>query len=640
MTFYEKILLELEYAPQSLSTVYDYAFRFQNEALFEWDENGIIHSITYGAAKMRIEAASAALAVLLADYPKGSPVGIYLPNGIDWVISFWSILRSGYRPLLLNTNAPADAVESCLLESGAHYLLSEKEFPPSVRILPSRLQESSALKQFDPTWADEIILCTSGTTGKPRLIVFDGKAVLAQILNSGYVLKNNRTIASFYHGHLKLLAFLPFYHIFGLSAVLLWFSCFGRTFVLLPSLSPESISRTCRLHEVTHIFALPLFWNTVTDSILRTAKRTGQEQKLEKGLKLSLALQNSWFPRAGRWIARNILFKSVQEQALGRGVRFCISGGGALRSDTLRLINGIGYPLYNGYGMTEIGIASVELRHKASERMEGSIGKLFPSLESRFSSDSLWVRGFTCYNAFYENGKRIERNPMDWFDTKDCIEQQPNGYLYFSGRQDDMLNGENGERISPAYLESVFGCSQISQLCAVMLSLPSGTVKPVLIVEPRQRNSYALGTLSEDLYSKNEKLPSSYRVAEIYYSEEPLPLSTTMKVQASELKKCLAAGTIHLRKASRPEGVSTEALYQEGYEEILPRILEIFRSVSGVDSVSPNSHFRYDLGGDSLLYFSLVEQISEAFSVSIDLSSAPELNTPSDFAAYLLKESD
>ena len=113
-----------------------------------------------------------------------------------------------------------------------------------------------------------------------------------------------------------------------------------------------------------------------------------------------------------------------------------------------------------------------------------------------------------------------------------------------------------------------------------------------------------------------------------------------MKVQASELKKCLAAGTIHLRKASRPEGVSTEALYQEGYEEILPRILEIFRSVSGVDSVSPNSHFRYDLGGDSLLYFSLVEQISEAFSVSIDLSSAPELNTPSDFAAYLLKESD
>ena len=40
------------------------------------------------------------------------------------------------------------------------------------------------------------------------------------------------------------------------------------------------------------------------------------------------------------------------------------------------------------------------------------------------------------------------------------------------------------------------------------------------------------------------------------------------------------------------------------------------------------------------MYFSLVEQISEAFSVSIDLSSAPELNTPSDFAAYLLKESD
>lgn len=640
MTFYEKILLELKTAPQSLSTVYDYAFRFQNEALFEWDESGIIQTITYGAAKARIEAASAALSVLLAEYPKGKPVGIYLPNGTDWVVSFWSILRAGYLPLLLNTNVPLDIVETCLLEGGARYVLSEKEFSSSSRILPSELQNNPDPKDFVPSWSDEIILCTSGTTGKPRLIVFDGKAVLAQILNSGYVLKNNRTIASFYHGHLKLLAFLPFYHIFGLSAVLLWFSCFGRTFVLLPSLSPESISRTCRLHEVTHIFALPIFWNAVTDNVLRTAKRTGQAEKLEKGLKISLALQNSWFPRAGRWIVRNLLFKSVQEQALGRGVRFCISGGGALRSDTLRLINGIGYPLYNGYGMTEIGIASVELRHKAKERMEGSIGRLFPSFDSSFSDHSLLVRGHTCYNAVYVNGERIERDPMDWFDTKDCIEQRDGGYLYFSGRQDDMLNGENGEKISPAYLESFFGCPQISQLCAIMLPLPSGAAESALIVEPRQRNAYALGILSELLLGKNEELPSSYHVSGIYFSEEPLPLSATMKVQTSELKKRLAEGTLHIRRAARSLNLSHETLYQEGYAEILPRILEIFRSVSGTDSVSPDSHFRYDLGGDSLLYFSLVEQISEAFSVSIDLSSASELNTPSDFAAYLLKESD
>ena len=640
MTFYEKLLLELEKAPQSLSTVYEYAFRFENEALFEWDEIGVIRTITYGAAKARIETASAALCALLKDYPKGNPVGIYLPNGTDWVVSFWSILRTGYRPLLLNTNAPKDSAESCLSEAGAGFVLSESEFSAAKRIRPSDLQELSCPDGFTPLWADEIILCTSGTTGKPRLIVFDGKAVVAQILNSGYVLKNNRTIASFYHGHLKLLAFLPFYHIFGLSAVLLWFSCFGRTFVLLPSLSPEAISRTCKLHEVTHIFALPLFWNTVTDSILRTAKRTGQEEKLEKGLKISLALQNSWFPRAGRWIVRNLLFKNVQEQALGAGVRFCISGGGALRSDTLRLINGIGYPLYNGYGMTEIGIASVELRHKAKDRMEGSIGRLFPSLESRFSDDSLFVRGLTCYNAVYENGKRIEHDPMEWFDTKDCIEQHDGGYLFFAGRQDDMLNGQNGERISPAYLESFFGCPQASQLCAVMLPLPSGKTEAVLVVEPRQQNSYALGVLSDFLYRKNEELPSSYRVSGIYFSEEPLPLSPTMKVQTSELKKRLADGTLHLNRASRPVGLSSEALYQKGYEEILPRILDIFRSVSGTDSVSPDSHFRYDLGGDSLLYFSLVEQISEAFSVSIDLSSGPELNTPADFAAYLLKESN
>ncbi len=635
MTFYEKIIQELERAEQSLSTVYTFAFRFTNEALFEWDENGRICTVTYGEAQRRIESATAALHTRLSAYPAGGPVGIYLPNGIDWVVAFWAILRAGYRPLLLNTNAPLDMVEGCLTECAAKHVIGNRDFTAAETIAPDALTASGDYCD----WADEIILCTSGTTGKPRLIAFDGKAVCAQIRNSGYVLKENHTVATFYHGHLKLLAFLPFYHIFGLSAVLLWFSCFGRTLVLLPSLAPEVISETCQKHEVTHIFCLPIFWNAVADAVLRTAKRTGQAEKLEKGLKLSLALQSGLFPRLGRWFAREVLFRSVQRQALGNAVRFCITGGGAVREDTMRLINGIAYPLYNGYGMTEIGIASVELRHSAKARMEGSIGKLFPSMEAKQGENSLWVRGRTCYTATYENGVRIPHDPLAWFDTKDCIEIRKGGYLFFAGRTDDMINGENGERIAPAVIEAAFGSPLIQNLAAVEQKRPGGGTMAVLVVEPKQHNAYALGNLAEQLYAKNAALPRAYRVDRIVFAEEPLPLALTMKVQNGEVKKRLANGTLRVHAADRPTE-KAETLYEKGLEEILPRVMAAFADVTGMDNVTPDSHFQYDLGGDSLQYFSLIERIGADFGVTIDTHAAPELNTPRAVAAYILKEAE
>ena len=51
----------------------------------------------------------------------------------------------------------------------------------------------------------------------------------------------------------------------------------------------------------------------------------------------------------------------VTDSLFGKSVLFCISGGSYIKEDTLRLINGLGYPLYNGYGMTEAGVTSVEL---------------------------------------------------------------------------------------------------------------------------------------------------------------------------------------------------------------------------------------------------------------------------------------
>ena len=70
------------------------------------------------------------------------------------------------------------------------------------------------------------------------------------------------------------------------------------------------------------------------------------------------------------------------------------------------------------------------------------------------------------------------------------------------------------------------------------------------------------------------------------------------------------------------------------------RVMAAFADVTGMDNVTPDSHFQYDLGGDSLQYFSLIERIGADFGVTIDTHAAPELNTPRAVAAYILKEAE
>ena len=66
----------------------------------------------------------------------------------------------------------------------------------------------------------------------------------------------------------------------------------------------------------------------------------------------------SVFPRLGARLARRVLFRRVREQALGTEPMFCISGGGFLQPQAAELMNGLGYGMHNGYGMTETGILS------------------------------------------------------------------------------------------------------------------------------------------------------------------------------------------------------------------------------------------------------------------------------------------
>ena len=146
-------------------------------------------------------------------------------------------------------------------------------------------------------------------------------------------------------------------------------------------------------YEVTHIFAVPLFWNKVYTEAVKRIKERGEKtyRKFRKGLKLSNAL--SGIPCLARAFRKRFL-KEIRDNLFGESICFMITGGGVVSSDVLGFFNGIGYHLSNGYGMSEIGIASVELSEDNRILNSCSVGQPMGSVEYRINENGeLMIRG-------------------------------------------------------------------------------------------------------------------------------------------------------------------------------------------------------------------------------------------------------
>lgn len=359
---------KLRESKPTFENIFEDNFSHTDFPIFEYDEGEKTIKVSYPEAKQRIREVAFYIEKELGY--KDQFVGLNIDNSPNWVIGFWAILMSGNKPLLINQRHPKELTASILKTLKVQALLNDGQNEDyglksmQIATISEKVEENHEFK-----FANEIALSTSGTSMKEKICVYSGKELLAQLSNTEYVLSKNREAKRMYKKTIKLLVFLPFYHIFGLIAVYFWFTYFGYTLVFLKDYSPNTILHTVRKHEVTHLFGVPLLWHTIEDEVRKQVHQRGEklEDKFNKGITKINNLQNKNFGLGIR-IARRAM-KEVRSSLFGDSVKFCISGGSYLRKSTIELMSGLGYPLYNGYGTSEIGITSVELSKKPRDRM-------------------------------------------------------------------------------------------------------------------------------------------------------------------------------------------------------------------------------------------------------------------------------
>ncbi len=607
---------------KSFETLFGYMFDEENNVMVETSDGYRIKKTTYGKFKEQILKSAPTLAKGLHDVPMGSMVGLYCSNCPEWIAVFWMILMCGYRPLLMNTRLPDAVLEEILSQYSVPAVISdEKAF--SVRTLYK--EDVVAVSEEPMTarpWGDEVIFMSSGTTDNVKLCAYTGENFYYQICDSVRIVEQCPAIREHYEGELKQLTLLPFYHVFGFIAVYLWFGFFSRTFVFPKDLNPATVQNTVKKHKVTHIFAVPMVWEAVHKAALSKIRSRGDRtyRKFERAVGLVHRIDG----RLGDTLARKLLGE-VRQGLFGDSIRFLITGGSHIAPETLRFFNGIGYHLANGYGMTEIGITSVEKSVKKSILNSTSIGAPFGQTEYALGEENvLMVRGRTMASRILQNGQEQITDFDAWFTTNDLARCE-NGRYYIEGRADDLIVCESGENLNPVIAEEQIKVSGVDRLCV----FASKEGAPILLASvPGCFSDEQIRRIHTEIRQALQTAKLESVITHIYFTHGTLISGNDFKVSRRKIATAFASG-----KISYFDPVYAKEHVQEWISELESEIRECFATALGRDAetIGVDDHFFQDLGGTSIDYFTLLGLLKNKFGLEWTDREGERLATVKDF---------
>lgn len=575
--------------------------------------------------------------------PNHEYVGLLMDNSLNWVSVFWAILMLGGKPVLLNKKLPLSINQEIAKLLKIKYVVSDIHTEDSFdtvlyfenvnKIVPE-IDGLNEIEQED--WEDEIVLSTTATTLNYKICVYKGADIYSAIMNAKCVLKRSKIVKEHYEERLKVLAFLPFYHIFGLMAAYFWFSIFGRTFVFLKDYSSETILRTIQRHKVTHVFAVPLLWNTIARELKKKIKQLPEKEqkKANNGIKFVYNLQNI-FPNYGRRVARKLL-KEVQSQIFGDSIKFCITGGGSIPKETLYIINAIGYPLYNGYGSTEMGITSVELRSRPKYRVMGTVGMPLDSVTYKIENDELLIKGSSiCSKIIYKDGKEEIVNKDEWYHTGDMFRATKDGYYYALGRNDDVYVGANGEKINPDEIEKYVFLTSVVRYC---FTAYKGQLSLILQLSKQNYTMRANAIVNEVKSCLDLLKLKGCQIEKVFYTFDDIANKEAIKVSRRYLERLIKENSVQLEDFANFSNLVMNKK-EELNNDITNRIKKVFSEVLNKDisEIGEESDFFLELGGTSLDYMSLLLKLEQEFDTNIAFKEK-SFSTVKEFYNYLLSK--
>ena len=403
-------------------------------------EGGSGAEITYaelGELVLRLAAALAERGV-----GAGSVVGIFAPNSPQWVVVFHGILRANATVTSVNSLYTSAELAHQLEDSGAELLFTVSPFldravdamtaagrDPSAIVVLDGAEGFTSLRDLLATTAEPpahtarpadtaVLPYSSGTTGRGKGVILTHRNLVANLCQVAPVFQLDSTV--------RILAVLPFFHIYGMTVMMNNGLHLRATVVTMPRFDLAEFLRVISTHRVSSVYIAP---------------------------PIAVAL------------AKHPI---VDEYDLSC-VDTVLSGAAPLDAELGQAVaKRLGCQVRQGYGMTELSPVSHAIPRDRPDMDLNSVGVAIPNTECKLvdpetgtevgpgGRGELWVKGPNVMVGYLNNPEAtaITLDDDGYLHTGDVAEVTDDGVFAIVDRVKELIKYK-GYQVPPAELEAL-----------------------------------------------------------------------------------------------------------------------------------------------------------------------------------------
>jgi long-chain acyl-CoA synthetase len=515
----------------------------ENTALQILTSNGGIKKWTYKElAQMVISLANE---IKLRGIEKGDRIAIYGHYNPEWVIAYLAIQFAGTVGVPLDNRLSHREVNHFLNNSEAKLLFaSEDLLSQDIEIsTPLKIpQGTSNIEDFtlpDLSLDDKaLILYTSGTTGSPKGVVLTHKNLSSNVeMMCQGIDFNSKDV--FY-------SLLPLNHVFSQTVNLFAPFYIGAKTTLARSLKSKEIKEDCIKTQPTIFPVVPLILEKFIKGIEKEISKLPPTKKILFGTLNGVGT----FLHKVKKGSGSFLYSTIRKQVGLDNLKLLVPGSAALPKWVSQKFEKWGFPIIQGYGLTETSpVVAVNPPHAPKNQ---SVGLPLPGLDVKILNPGedgigeIAVKGDSIFKGFWKNEEAtVKVFEGDFFKTGDMGYIDSNGYLFITGRKKSVIVTKGGKNIYPEEIETYLSQSPLIEEILVSYQTNPNTEKKelVAIIYPNYEeidsycekhnieNSDPHKVLTGIVKEMNEDLTDFKRVRRVKIRDEEFPKTTTQKIK-------------------------------------------------------------------------------------------------------------
>ncbi|MHB8061204.1 MAG: AMP-binding protein [Ruminiclostridium sp.] len=434
---------------------------------------------------------------------QGDKIGILAHNSYEWILVDLACYIGGYVSVAFSTSNFEDKADEIIKIYNLKLLFLEDKFIRNeiqdkeivinnILELMDGLSEETTLADCEELEKFTIIF-TSGTTSTPKAMEIKSDVIGDYVDCMGERFPTTKDD--------KLIVYLPFWsfpqRLYVYAAVIL------KIHLILAPI--EAITKVLQKEKPTIMQGVPYLFESIYEV----------------------------------FVNNNNYQKEDFKEFFGGRMKYLITGSAPTNKKVLQYYFDNGIPLYETFGLTETGIATINY---AKALKLGSVGTVVKDKSVEIAEDGeILISGKYCWakeyledtsglneRVFLRNGC-IATGDIGFFDNE--------GYLFITGRKKEMIVLSTGHKFHPHLIEEELNNSIYIRQSAVF-----GDNQPALSTVIVLGNSANSTDIDKEIIRINEKLPDYARIGKYVISDQPFTsennlLTSSMKLNKKEIFK-------------------------------------------------------------------------------------------------------